>query len=102
MIDEEVREAVSELIEYTAVLFECNMPVKSIEPSQFQQQEVELYFVTLNADGLECEQAFDVLNHRGRNRGLYFTMAKENDGEAENPARTNLGLIHEIDPEIEQ
>ena len=78
------------------------MLIESIEPSPFASPEMELFFVTLKAEGPECEQAFDVLNHRGRNRGLYFALPKDSETEGERPAGTNFDLIHEIDPEVEQ
>lgn len=99
---EEAGESANEIIQYTRVLFDCDMLIESIEPSPIQHREIDLYFITLTAEGIECEQAFDVLNHRGRSRGLFFALPKEPDDGPEVPGQTNLGLIHEIDPEVEE
>lgn len=98
---EEAVEATSELIAYTEVLFECNMLIETVEPWPIHNPQEGTFFVTLEAEGKECEQAFDVMNHRGRNRGLFFRPVKDNETEGERPAGTTLDLIHEIDPEIE-
>ena len=98
---DQAADATSELIAYTRVLFECDMLIDTIERSPIEHPEMDLFFVTLKAEGIECERAFDVLNHRGRNKGLYFSLPKDDATDGERPAGTNLGLIHEIDPEVE-
>ncbi|MDJ0909626.1 MAG: hypothetical protein QNI99_10560 [Woeseiaceae bacterium] len=103
--DTEIDEAVektSELISYTQVLFDCNMLIETIQPWPIQEPQDGFFFVTLEAEGKECEQAFDVMNNRGRNRGLFFRPAKDNATDDERPAGTNFDLIHEIDPEVEE
>lgn len=93
--------AADEIIAYTRVLFDCEMLVESIERPRLAGMEADFWFVTLKAEGVECEQAFDVLNRRGRNRGLYFPLPKDPDDAPEPPGRMNFDLIHEIDPETD-
>ncbi len=98
---EQAANTTSELIAYTRVLFDCDMLIESIEPSMIEGREMGFYFVTLKADGIECEQAFDVMNQRGRDKGLFFALPRNSETDGEDPGRMNFELIREIDPEAE-
>jgi len=97
----EASRAVSKLFESVGSAYECDISSISIEEVVSASGESRFYYVSFKAIGLQCNEAEEVLNYRGKSKGLWFNRRPKPKRIDKVPEEPNLDLIHEIDPEMD-
>ena len=95
---EEASRAASELVQSVGPAYDCEISDIAITDTKSSGGESGYYFVSFRAIGPRCTEAHEVLNYRGRSKGLWFIRKPRPKRIDKNPEEPNLDLIHEIDP----
>jgi len=98
---EEARKVATELVQSVGPEHDCNIFNVALRKVSSSNEEPSIYFVSYDALGLRCELVNQVLNERGKSKGLWFNRRPKAERIDKVPEEPNLDLIHEVNPPVE-